>query len=80
MLPTILDIAAAWFIVKKLRHWQNWLPVSLLAGAVSALASMLAFGASLTLERAGALLLYHSAVCALSSWGFRKFSPPRSGS
>lgn len=79
MLATILDIAAAYFIAKRLRHWQNWLPVSLLAGAALSLAVTLAFafGSGFTLERAGAAMLYNAAVCALSTWGFRKFSPPR---
>lgn len=77
MLPTLLDIAAAYFIAKRLRHWKNWLAVSLLAGATIALGAMLAFGSGLTPKQAGALLLYHAAVCALSSWGFQGFARRR---
>jgi hypothetical protein len=74
MLSTALTILAAWAITKRLHHWRNWLPISLLAGAVVALAVLLASpSASLGLEA----LLFNATLCALCAWGFRGFSPPR---
>jgi hypothetical protein len=71
MLPTILDIVAAYLIVRSLRHWKNWLPISLTAGALIALASTLP-GRFIPGPAAFAVL-YHAVICALCAWGFAKF-------
>jgi hypothetical protein len=74
MLPTILDIVAAYLIVRGLRHWKNWLPISLAAGALIALASMLALPGRFIPGPAAFAVLYHAVICALCAWGFAKFS------
>jgi hypothetical protein len=73
MLPTILDIVAAYLIARSLRHWKNWLPISLVAGALIALASTLALPGRFTPGPAAISVLYHAVVCALCALDFAKF-------
>lgn len=77
MIPTLIDIFAAYLIVKQLRYWKNWLPVSIAAGIVIALAALFAMPpVGLNLRMALFAVLSHAAGCSLSAWVFAKFSRP----
>jgi uncharacterized membrane protein len=71
MLPTVLAIAAAYFIARKFRQWKAWLVVALCAGALIGLA----IGALMTglVDVVLMLAMRTAAVCALSTWGFKGF-------
>jgi hypothetical protein len=79
MLPTILDIVAAYLIVRGLRHkWWAWLPAALLLGATISLVYFLAAGLLGFLTPGNAVyqgiynMPLNAGVCALYSWWLRR--------
>lgn len=76
-MPILFDIAIAYFIARNLRSWRNWLPLSLIAGAVIAVLAALAVSAMGDVDQTGRSIfmavITNACIAALNTWGFSKF-------
>lgn len=80
MLTFAVDAFAAYFIAKTFRRWFVWLPLALLAGALSSMFVGLVMGLSGVVSGADAFrgvlsgFLLHAIFCALVTWGAKAWA------